>query len=85
MRYLSSRYETTPHGPLITDPAICRKAAEALNQRDSAGRYYDVLVLPLRNGDYAVLAPALGVSSAGEFTCIVHLDAKLKYKAHMCG
>jgi hypothetical protein len=85
MRYLRSRYETAPHGSLVTDPAICRKASEALSQRDPSGRYYDVLVLPLGTGEYAVIAPALGVSSAGEFDCVVHLDAKLRYKAHICG
>ena len=84
-RYLSSRYETTPHGALVTDPAICRKAAEALSQRDPSGRYYDVLVLPLATGEYAVIAPALGLSSAGEFDCVVHLYANLRYKAHNCG
>lgn len=85
MRYLRSRYEMTPHGALITDPTICRKASAALNRRDSRGRYYDVLVLPLQSGDFVVLAPALGVSRAGEFQCVVHLDARLRYKAHICG
>ena len=85
MRYMRSRYETTPHGALVTDAAVCRKASEALGQRDPSGRYYDVLVLPLATGDYAVIAPALGVSSAGEFDCVVHLDTKLRYKAHICG
>ena len=85
MRYLRSRYEIVPHGALITDPAICRKASEALSQRDASGRYYDVLVLPLGTGEYAVIAPDLGVSRAGEFACVVHLDAKLRYKAHICG
>jgi hypothetical protein len=84
MRYLRSAYELTPHGELITDPTVCRKASEALNQRDSRGRYYDVLVLPLQSGDFVVLAPALGVSRAGEFQCVVHLDARLHYKAHVC-
>jgi hypothetical protein len=85
MRYLRSRYESTPHDALITDPTVCRKASEALNQRDPHGRYYDVLVLPLNSGDFVVLAPALGVSKAGEFACVAHLDARLHYKAHICG
>lgn len=85
MRYLRSRYEMVPHGSLVTDRAICRRASEALGQRDPSGRYYDVLVLPLSTGEYAVIAPALGVSSAGEFACVVHLDAKLRFKANHCG
>ncbi len=84
-RLIASRYEMTPHGPFVSDATVCRKASIALDQRDSRGKLYDVIVIPLPTGEYDVIAPALGLVSAGEFDCVVRLDANLRYKAHMCG
>ncbi len=85
MRYIRARYEQTLDGDLVRDAAICLKASEALNKRDSKGRLYDVLVLPLKNRSFAVIAPALGIERAGEFACVAELDAQLRFKEYACG
>ena len=70
---------------LVTDPAVCRRAALAYPGRPAPNMLYDVAVARLPNGDFYVFAPADG-TMGGEFRCdTAELDANFHLKAHLCG